>query len=77
MTGTSAIDASTRWDVNDAVLDVHTDPGLRPIPPHADFDEVKSLTKALLTGDEDAWDVVRTGVKQKLPEFVPEQESGS
>ncbi len=59
------------------VLDVHTDPDVPPIPPHADFEQVKSMTKALIAGDEDAWGVIRTGVKQKVQEFLPGQKGSS
>jgi pyruvate dehydrogenase (quinone) len=53
------------------VLDVHTDPNVPPIPPHATFDQVKSAGMAMLRGDEDARQVVSTGVKQKIQEFLP------
>ncbi|HET9731269.1 MAG TPA: thiamine pyrophosphate-requiring protein [Acidimicrobiales bacterium] len=53
------------------VLDVHTDPNVPPIPPHATFEQMKDAAKAMLAGDEDAVGVVRTGVKQKLQEFLP------
>ena len=53
------------------VLDVHTDPNVPPIPPHATFDQVKSAGLAMLHGDEDARAVIATGVKQKVQEFLP------
>jgi pyruvate dehydrogenase (quinone) len=53
------------------VLDVHTDPNVPPIPPHATFDQVKSAGLAMLNGDEDARQVISTGVKQKIQEFLP------
>jgi len=53
------------------VLDVHTDPNVPPIPPHATFDQVKSAGLAMLHGDEDARQVISTGVKQKIQEFLP------
>lgn len=53
------------------VLDVRTDPDVPPIPPHATFEQLKDAAKAMLAGDEDAWGVVRTGVKQKVQEFLP------
>jgi pyruvate dehydrogenase (quinone) len=42
-----------------------------PIPPHANFEQVKDLAKAMLAGDEDALGVIRTGIKVKAQEFVP------
>jgi pyruvate dehydrogenase (quinone) len=53
------------------VLDVHTDPNVPPIPPHATFDQMKSAGLAMLHGDEDARQVISTGVKQKIQEFLP------
>jgi pyruvate dehydrogenase (quinone) len=53
------------------VLDVHCDPDVPPIPPHADWDQIKATVKAVLGGDEDAAGVVRTGIKQKVQEFLP------
>jgi pyruvate dehydrogenase (quinone) len=53
------------------VLDVHTDPNVPPIPPHATFEQIKDAAAAMLHGDEDARSVVTTGVKQKLQEFLP------
>lgn len=53
------------------VLDVHTDPDFPPIPPHATMEQIKDAAKAMLAGDEDARGVIRTGIKQKLQEFIP------
>ncbi len=53
------------------VLDVFTDPDVPPIPPHATFEQVKDAAKAMLAGDEDAAGVIRTGIKQKVQEFLP------
>lgn len=56
------------------VLDVHTDPNMPPIPPHASWDQFRSMTEAVLRGDEDAWDFIKNGVKTKLQEFLPHAE---
>ncbi len=53
------------------VLDVHTDPNVPPIPPHATLEQMKSAGLAMLHGDEDVREVVKTGAKQKLQEFLP------
>jgi pyruvate dehydrogenase (quinone) len=53
------------------VIDVYTDPDFPPIPPHATFEQVKDAAKAMLSGDEDALGVLRTGIKQKVQEFLP------
>ena len=58
------------------VLDVHTDPDIPPIPPHADWEQVTSVTKAMLGGDEDALGVVKSGIKQKVQEFIPGRKAG-
>jgi pyruvate dehydrogenase (quinone) len=54
-----------------AVLDVHCDPEVPPIPPNATFDQIKSTTEALLKGDPNAWRVMVQGAKTKLQEAIP------
>ncbi len=56
------------------VLDVHTDPDMPPIPPHATWEQFKDATAAVLAGDEDAWGFIKTGVKTKAQEFLPHRE---
>jgi pyruvate dehydrogenase (quinone) len=58
------------------VLDVHTDPDIPPIPPHADWEQVASMTKAMLGGDEDALGVLKSGIKQKVQELIPGRKAG-
>jgi pyruvate dehydrogenase (quinone) len=58
------------------VLDVYTDPNFPPIPPHANFDQVRDMTKSLLAGDEDAWQIMRTGLMTKVQEFLPGHKKG-
>jgi pyruvate dehydrogenase (quinone) len=53
------------------VLDVHTDPDFPPIPPHATFEQGKDTLRAMLAGDADALGVLRTGIKQKVQEYLP------
>ena len=53
------------------VLDVHTDPDMPPIPPHATWEQFKGATAAVLGGDENAWGFVKTGIKTKAQEFLP------
>ena len=55
------------------VLDVHCDPNVPPIPPHATFEQIKSTTEAVLGGDPDAWRMVVQGVKTKAQEFFPKR----
>jgi pyruvate dehydrogenase (quinone) len=54
-----------------AVLDVRCDPNVPPIPPHVTFEQAKDTASALLHGDEDAWGIVKEGVKQKVQEYLP------
>lgn len=54
-----------------AVLDVMCDPEVPPIPPHATFDQMKSMTEALLKGDPNAWRVLSQGVRTKVQEILP------
>ena len=53
------------------LLDVHTDPDVPPIPPHATFEQVKNSAAALLRGDEDRWGVLRDGIRTKAKEVLP------
>jgi pyruvate dehydrogenase (quinone) len=54
-----------------AVLDVHCDPEVPPIPPHATWEQAESAAQALLKGDPDAVHMVVQGVKTKVQEFLP------
>jgi pyruvate dehydrogenase (quinone) len=79
--GLHGIDVGKDGDVGEAwaeafrsdvpvVLDVRTDPNYPPIPPHANFEQIKEMTRSLIAGDEDAWEIVRTGIKTKAQEFL-------
>jgi pyruvate dehydrogenase (quinone) len=54
-----------------AVLDVHCDPEVPPIPPHATFEQAESMLAAVLKGDPEAFHLVSQGVKTKLREALP------
>jgi pyruvate dehydrogenase (quinone) len=56
------------------VLDVHVDPDVPPIPPHATFEQMKDSAEAILQGDENRWGVLREGVKTKIQEFLPHRD---
>ncbi|GAA0382536.1 thiamine pyrophosphate-requiring protein [Acrocarpospora corrugata] len=58
------------------VLDVHCDPEVPPIPPHATFDQIKSVTEAVLKGDPEAFHLVAQGIKTKAQEFLPGKRHG-
>jgi pyruvate dehydrogenase (quinone) len=51
------------------VLDVHCDPDIPPIPPHAEFDQLKDAAEAIIKGDPDATGVVKKGLKTKAQEL--------
>ncbi|MDQ6850065.1 MAG: thiamine pyrophosphate-requiring protein [Actinomycetota bacterium] len=53
------------------VLDIRCDPNVPPIPPHATFEQFKSVAGAVLHGDEDTWGFAKQGLKQKAQEFLP------
>ena len=53
------------------LLDVHCDPNVPPVPPHATFEQMKSAATAVLRGDEDAFGILTEGVKVKAQEFLP------
>ncbi|MFJ4101152.1 thiamine pyrophosphate-requiring protein [Amycolatopsis japonica] len=64
------------WDVAlstdvPTVLDVRCDPEVPPIPPHATFEQVKSMTEAVLKGEPDAWHLLTQGIKTKVQELLP------
>jgi pyruvate dehydrogenase (quinone) len=54
-----------------SVLDVHTDPDMPPIPPHATWEQFKSTATAVLEGDEDRFGFIKEGIKTKAQEFMP------
>jgi pyruvate dehydrogenase (quinone) len=51
------------------LLDVHVDPDIPPIPPHAEFQQIKDVTEAILKGDPDGVAVARKGMKTKAQEL--------
>jgi pyruvate dehydrogenase (quinone) len=53
------------------VLDVHCDPDVPPVPPHATFDQMKAAATAVLKGDENAFGIMKKGLKIKAQEFLP------
>jgi pyruvate dehydrogenase (quinone) len=53
------------------VLDVRCDPDVPPIPPHATFEQAKSLAKAVVGGDEDTAGFIKQGIKQKVQQYLP------
>ncbi len=53
------------------LLDIHCDPNVPPIPPHATFEQMKDAAAALAKGDTDRWGVIKEGLKTKAQEFVP------
>ncbi len=53
------------------VLEAYTDPDVPPIPPHIEFDQVKSLLFAVAKGDPDTAGIVKQGFKDKIEDFLP------
>ncbi len=79
VTVTSPDDVAGAWSdalaaSRPTVLDFHTDANVPPIPPHATFEQAKESAEAMLKGDEDAWGILKEGVKTKLQEFLPHKE---
>jgi pyruvate dehydrogenase (quinone) len=52
------------------VIDVHCDPDVPPIPPHATYEQMKDMATALIKGDTSRWGVIREGIKTKAQEFL-------
>jgi pyruvate dehydrogenase (quinone) len=59
------------------VLDVRCDPDVPPIPPHATFEQAKSVVTAVLGGDEDSAGFIKQGIKQKVQQYLPGQKADS
>jgi pyruvate dehydrogenase (quinone) len=53
------------------VLDVRCDPNVPPIPPHATFEQVKSMASSIVHGDEDTAGIIKEGIKQKVQQYLP------
>jgi pyruvate dehydrogenase (quinone) len=80
ITVTSPDELGPAWDRvlaadRPAVLDVHCDPEVPPIPPHATFEQAESVVQAVLRGDPDAFHLVVQGAKTKLQEMLPGRSS--
>lgn len=58
------------------VLDVRCDPNVPPIPPHATFEQAKSLVEAVVGGDDDSADFIKQGIKQKVQQYLPGEKKG-
>lgn len=56
------------------LLDVHCDADVPPIPPHADYAQMKSMAEALIKGDTSRWGVIKEGIKTKAQEFLAPHE---
>jgi pyruvate dehydrogenase (quinone) len=52
------------------VLEALTDPSVPPLPPHIKVEQAKAITRALLKGDPNAWDVIKQSFKGKAEEFL-------
>jgi pyruvate dehydrogenase (quinone) len=79
ITVTAPDELGPAWDAalaadRPAVLDVHCDPEVPPIPPHAEFAEVKSMMQAMLKGDPGGLHLVAQGVKTKIQEALPRRD---
>jgi len=53
------------------LLDVHCDPEVPPIPPHATAEQALSMVQAVLKGDPSAAHLMVEGAKTKLQEILP------
>ncbi len=53
------------------LLDIHCDPDIPPIPPHATLEQMVDMAEALIKGDASRWGVIKEGIKTKAQEFLP------
>ena len=58
-----------------SVLDIRCDPDVPPIPPRTTFEQAKATASAVVHGDEDAWGLVKQGIKQKAQDYLPGRKS--
>ena len=56
------------------VLDIHCDPDVPPIPPHADLQQMQDTAKALIKGDTSRWGVIKEGIKTKAQELLASED---
>jgi pyruvate dehydrogenase (quinone) len=56
------------------LLDVHCDPDVPPIPPHADLEQMRNMAAALMKGDTSRWGVIKEGIKTKAQEMLPHRD---
>ncbi|MDT7857294.1 thiamine pyrophosphate-requiring protein [Rubrivirga sp. S365] len=66
-----AWDAAFAYD-GVTVLDVHTDKNVPPLPPHISFKFAANMAEALLKGDPDEWDVVKSSAKALVTQKAAE-----
>ena len=52
------------------LLDVHCDPDVPPIPPHATLEQMTATARALIKGDTSRWGVMKEGLKIKAQELL-------
>jgi pyruvate dehydrogenase (quinone) len=76
ITVTDPSELETAWQAalcaeRPTVLDVHCDPEIPPIPPHATFEQMKDAATALAKGDANRWHVLKEGLKVKAQEVLP------
>jgi pyruvate dehydrogenase (quinone) len=56
------------------LLDVHCDPDVPPIPPHADLEQMQNMAAALIKGDTSRWGVIKEGIRTKAQELLPHRD---
>lgn len=56
------------------LLDVHVDPDMPPIPPHASLQQARDTAKSVAKGDPHAWGFVKQGIKTKAQELLPHKD---
>lgn len=52
------------------LLDVHTDPEVPPIPPHATYEQMKATAEAIVKGDPNGWHLFAEIAKNKAAELL-------
>lgn len=76
ITVTDAADLAGAWaralsGDRPTVLDLHLNPNVPSIPPHATLEQALDTAKAMMSGDPDVVDIIKEGVRTKAQEFLP------
>jgi len=53
-----------------ALLEVHSDPSVPPLPPHVSFEQAKDYVKAMFRGDPDSIHIIKQTFKELVDTYL-------